>query len=157
MKALEEIIIDAAHKNSIKWNLTRRNRVLDRDDVADYFTRFVKYPRDREGDIIDAYSPTLKPEFMITKDDSGLATGVITGVFDALGKPLTEVNELTIPRMGWAQTILRATHIWISNGLRQPMFGVKWVIEQLKVYYPDAELPIGKCLISDDSEDDEEY
>ena len=157
MVNFEDVICQAAYDNRVEWGLCKAVDAADttKRDIRKLFNRIIRVACDDKGNPIEAYDPTFRVDFRVTKDDSGMVNGVLTEVWDEKGQKVDVVDESTVPPMSDARVIMGCQHVYVIPATGK--FGVAFKLHQLRVY-PGSRLPTGRCLIQDaenDSSDDE--
>lgn len=158
MKDFEDVLCQSAYENRVEWGLCLAAEAVETTerDVRKMFNRMVRVAKDKQGNPIDAYDPTLRVEFNVTKDEaSGLVNGVRTEVWNEQEPPqkIDPVDESTIPAGSEAMCIMGAPHVYVQPG---KSFGVTWKLHQFRVF-PGSRLPTGRCLIRDEDEDSSDH
>jgi hypothetical protein len=163
LKQLEEVICRVAWENRVEWNLFGNRTEAARATLEDVKEKFSPLVREsRSGD----YPPTLKLGFEMKYDRETNERSIKTECHDERNADI-EPSEDTIPRRSKCILQIKARSVWISPGPDRK-FGVKFVIERIKVYPPEESkvgngvgivsggsgLPSGQCLLDDSDDED---
>jgi hypothetical protein len=166
---LEDLIVQTAYDKRVEWNLFGNNRNADKATIADVRAKFVPILR-RDKD--DKYPPSFKVSFN-TKRESGL---ILTECVNENGDKIIP-SVATMPKRSKNVLDLQAKCVWISGDGK---FGLKFKMQKVQVFPEDEEqarrvndeedddttilgsvqkdrpkLGSGKCLLKDDSDEDD--
>lgn len=150
IKKLEEIdnlVFNTALEKSIEYFNQKRTK----DVLEAFFTRTVKYNKDKEGNIINNYPPRIKTK--LYKGEQGKYS---VDVFDS-NKQKVKMDiynyDTVLPRGCDAVCLLECAGIWVVSG----KFGVTWRPKQMLVYKADNSLDGFAFIPDEDVEETEEY
>ena len=163
LRQLEDVICRVAWENRVEWNLFGNRTEAARATLQDVRAKFS--PLIRESNSGD-YPPTLKLGFEMKYNRETGERSIKTECHDERNVDI-EPSEETIPRRSKCILQIKARSLWISPGPDRK-FGVKFVIERIKVYPPEetpvgngngslgvgAGLPSGQCLLDDSDDED---
>tara|TARA_R100001163_G_C5068366_1_gene208515 strand:+ start:6944 stop:7711 length:768 start_codon:yes stop_codon:yes gene_type:complete len=164
LRQFQDVLVRVAWENRVQWKLFGSRLQCEKatlEDVRKKLSPIVREPRD------DRYPPTLKLSFELKYDKETRIPSIKTECHNDKNEDI-EPSESTIPRRSNCILQIKAPTVWISPGPDRK-FGVKFLIERIKVYQPEEAqggsavgsgfssgvgLPSGECLL-DDSDDEE--
>lgn len=123
LKSMDKKLVEDGLANSQSW-FKKTHKSLD--VVEALYTTMVKYPKDKNGEIIDKYPPTFK---MSVPFDG---TKFMCQVFDN-AKNLVDLNNLEV-KGSKISAIVQCMGIWVAG----TKFGCSWKVVQMKVTPPST-------------------
>ena len=120
LQAFDEFMIDQGVKNSKTWFKAD----LSRDVVKAFYTPMVKYSKDKEGNVLVQYAPTIK--LKLRRNDGQF----VAKFYDKTGTPYkdTPVEDLIVK--GTKLTvIMECRSVWFSGS----KYGVTWQAKQIAI------------------------
>jgi len=131
---IEEHIVNHAFGKSMEWFTKKFASAKILADAN--FQSVISYSKDKDGEVNNAYPPTLK--FKIAKD---------CDAFYGKDQPC-KINPETIVKNCKVKTIVRLATIWIVGS----RFGVSWKAQQIHVTLPKASTK--PTFVFDEDDDD---
>jgi len=146
---LDEYIINAAYENQDNWFTNKSGKKMSREVIASKYHPFVK-PSSKE-----MYPPNIRAQLPTVNRDGELTYS--TEFYDENnnikeGVNMENIREV-IPAQSQCSSLWTASSVWVSS----TGFGISWKLVQVKVYKPEGLNLQGKCLITDEEEEEEEY
>ena len=120
LQAFDEFMIDQGVKNSKTWFKAD----LSRDVVKAFYTPMVKYSKDKEGNVLVQYAPTIK--LKLRRNDGQF----VAKFYDKTGTAYkdTPVEELIVKGVKLT-VIMECRSVWFSGS----KYGVTWQAKQIAI------------------------
>lgn len=108
-----------------RWIKSKTGASLSRDMLEELYTRALKIPRDKDGNISDRWPPTLKVTVPHMKESNTFAVEV----WDSKREPVSPDDFVKKSRGATVTAIVRCTGVWVGGG----KFGTTWKAQQIRV------------------------